>query len=250
MIQSGARHALPFCCILVAIASIGVLRSIASSNNPANHDAVAKQELPYSKNQYRTNDFSRPAIKRTLFHPSAINEMGLNLQEEMGLPKVRRLDDSNLTSSCSLCTRLGAPLLDKFVSGSVNASCEDLEYYYSFIADECFVDPVLESLCCDQSGLLSSYECEKNVRDDILGSYDIGIAPQSGDTRLVNVDTLLIYQYLSNIDVTTSSLELYLTVDLTWKDPRLAWDVTNDTCITSIDMRASHDPETTEIWTP
>ena len=53
------------------------------------------------------------------------------------------------------------------------------------------------------------------------------------------------------LDVTTSSNEPYADIYQSWKDPRLAWNVDANKCITNIDAtRASHDPEKTEIWTP
>lgn len=238
------RHAMFFCCI-VLLASVGAMKSITSSKKYLNKDTSTNQRLE-TENYRRKDDIRFMRRTQHPFFPN-VNEIKVDV-EGISLPK-RRLDDPISTSPCSLCDRLGASTNDNYVP-HYNASCQEIEYYYTSMANECKVDPWLEGLCCDLSGALPSYVCENEVREKILGSYDTAIAPGSVNTRLVHVDTFMLFQYLSGVDVTTSSMEVYLTVDLRWKDPRLAWDVSSTSCVSSIDVRASKDPEKTDIWTP
>lgn len=253
MIQRIVPYALPLCCIL-ALVSIGAMQSFVSKPNNKN---PMKEQL--DKMNYQSDFISRQQRQRRSLYPIPpnYNEMKLDLkgmgQAQRGLEDSWSLiNNSTFTSSCSICGNLGVPLLDKFIP-MWNATCSQMDDYYfaTLPMEECRAAVVeAELLCCDQSGLLPPYECEQQVRHQILGSYDTAVAPMNVDTRIVEIDTFITFYYLSSVDVTTSSIALFLEVDQTWNDPRLAWNMSSNKCVTSIAVRASHDPEKTDIWTP
>ncbi len=88
-----------------------------------------------------------------------------------------------------------------------------------------------------------------------------------GVMRGVDVETVITFVTLRNLDIKTSTLEVFVAIDLSWNDPRLAWnvnmntntntststntsDVDNTSCATSINVRANPSIEETEIWVP
>ena len=81
-------------------------------------------------------------------------------------------------------------------------------------------------------------------------SYDTAVVPRASRPALLSVDTLLTYYAIGGISLAESSVQLFFEITLSWKDPRLAWELTSDNCATSILARASLDTELTEIWVP
>lgn len=56
---------------------------------------------------------------------------------------------------------------------------------------------------------------------------------------------------IDDVVIVPGTVEMFVKVEMTWKDPRLAWQVNPDSnCVTNIDVRSSHDPEKTDIWIP
>lgn len=154
--------------------------------------------------------------------------------------------------SCSICDNLGVPFVDNFMP-KVNMTCSQIIGQNAKELEErqC-KDLNLEALCCDQSSLPAPYECEQNVRVEVLGNgYDATVAPVDKQTRTVLVDTFIEHLYLIDVVIAPGTVEIFAKVEMTWKDPRLAWQVNPDSnCVTNIDVRASHDPEKTDIWIP
>jgi hypothetical protein len=162
-------------------------------------------------------------------------------------------------NECLLCTRLGATLLPDVKPNprqpdvSCSAVQKDMLSFESGSTICKSYQDFLEPRCCDQSSFLSSYECNANVRSMILDDSYTSIAPvdgSDGGNRVLDVDTLVTFISVKNIDVKTSTMEIFVNVDLRWNDPRLKWNVTDSNCVASIKVRADPSVEETEIWVP
>jgi len=107
-----------------------------------------------------------------------------------------------------------------------------------------------EEYCCDLSESLPRHECEQNARSNLFANYSTVIVPSVKRGSDLSVKTLINYWAVKHLDLTESSIEVFLDVQISWNDPRLAWNVTSDNCATSMSVRASNDVETTDIWVP
>jgi len=71
----------------------------------------------------------------------------------------------------------------------------------------------------------------------------------AGEDNL-DVSVLLMFWHLLNINTVEGTVEIFFSIDLLWKDERLAWDTSEyDGCL-DFHARASLDVETTEIFVP
>uniref|UniRef100_A0A6S8UK74 Uncharacterized protein n=1 Tax=Chaetoceros debilis TaxID=122233 RepID=A0A6S8UK74_9STRA len=244
-------YILVLCSILAVVSIGGMLSSFASTP-----DSTSNLKQSFENNSVPSDTIISRRLRESIpanFFPkqSKLNEVKLDPE---GILKVQKLSDANSTSplQCSLCGKLGVPLIPDNFLNDISLSCAQLDDYLAINMpiESCRPEIDKEDMCCDQSELLPPYECEQNIRNQILETYDTAVTPASKETRRVDVHTYLVFQYLSKVDVTSSAIEFYLSVYLEWKDPRLAWEVTSDTCVTSMNVRASIDPEKTDIWTP
>ena len=88
--------------------------------------------------------------------------------------------------SCSICDNLGVPFVDNFMP-KVNMTCSQIigQKAKELEKRQC-KDLNLEALCNDQSSLPAPYECEQNVRVEVLGNgYDATVAPADKQTHTV-----------------------------------------------------------------
>lgn len=168
---------------------------------------------------------------------------------------------STAGAPCTICGNLGVDLMpgkimfpEQNVGNELSPewNCSKLEeLVMKRPVGKCQIDPIYQAMCCDQSGLPPPYECEQRIRANLFkGAYDAAVAPLDKDTRMLEVETFIELQYLKYVDVTTSFIEIVVEIFQSWKDPRLAWNVSATNCVTNIDARVSHDPEKTDIWAP
>ena len=158
---------------------------------------------------------------------------------------------------CTFCGNLNVPFLSDKLLPFYNITCQELQdEHFSFIPKQnpaCIRALSYEYHCCDQSSLAPRYECEDTIRNTLIKTegYNIRTAPIPQETRQLDVSVEMKYWYLENVDVTASTFRALMQIDLTWNDPRLRWDATDGTtCVSFIDVYASHDPERSEIWVP
>lgn len=188
----------------------------------------------------------------------------------------RNIDADANNGGCFICARLGTTLdpSARPWGNNLDKSCQEIQNSIKSILDptskECtaYLNEY-EYRCCTQGpSQLHSYECETNIRKYILDedSYDASVAPihaVNGTMQALKVDTFITFFAVKELNVKTSTLDIFVSIDLSWNDPRLAWDGSNththhnvniDTnttnCATRINVRADHTMEETEIWVP
>eukprot|EP00560_Eucampia_antarctica_P006963 CAMPEP_0197825880 /NCGR_PEP_ID=MMETSP1437-20131217/2918_1 /TAXON_ID=49252 ORGANISM="Eucampia antarctica, Strain CCMP1452" /NCGR_SAMPLE_ID=MMETSP1437 /ASSEMBLY_ACC=CAM_ASM_001096 /LENGTH=462 /DNA_ID=CAMNT_0043426081 /DNA_START=271 /DNA_END=1656 /DNA_ORIENTATION=+ len=143
--------------------------------------------------------------------------------------------------------------MDVIPNPDSNLTCAELEFELSLPENrtECIErNEHLVPICCDTSRMkVPLYECNKNVKHETLLKIDKLVSPFRIDQPLV-IDVGLSFQSLQNIDVKLSTASLFVSIDLSWNDPRLAWNKSQDFCCSSMNVKASVDAELTEIWVP
>jgi len=168
-------------------------------------------------------------------------------------------EDPTHTEECPVCARLGTSFLPLAIPypGLNELTCQVLnsnEAYKETVRNEVIIpcavhQDYFEEWCCEVSSV-PHYECETNVKTDLFASYNTAVVPRASRAAWLSVDTLLTYYAIGKINLAESSVELFVDITLSWKDPRLAWNLTSDNCATSILERASLDTELTKIWVP
>jgi len=182
-------------------------------------------------------------------------------QDSSGLESKFQLHSRSVeqkSDSCKICSLLGLEILPDVIVVGPSTTCQELEQsFFETLTDEadCITNQkYFQNRCCDFSSLPPSYECETTVREEIFDSYDPAVAPIGGansTSRTLDVSAMIVYIAVKELDIQTSILDLFVQVTLTWKDPRLAWNILDpNTCVTSIQAKASKNPEETEIWVP
>lgn len=164
---------------------------------------------------------------------------------------------------CLICDKLGTEFLPLEVPSSTTyaSTCEELQNNevrnYEGNSSVCEAYQNLhESSCCDTKPFsISTMDCIQNVRSHILDGYDTFTPPSpgvNGQKDSIEVTFLFTYIGVKKLDVKSSTLELFMSIRLSWKDPRLSWNnVDNRTfCVDSVDVRADPSLEETEIWVP
>ena len=153
------------------------------------------------------------------------------------IPVVDRDGDGFIYNPCSLCQGLTL-LEDKIALPQMmeNATCGELNYllenqpeFLEMSYDSCRGDLVFNMLfesCCRSS--VPVYQCEQNVHkyiDEL--DYNTAVPPiVSFDPEdSLNVTVAIIYQALEKLAVAEGTATVFLTITMSWKDPRLAWDV-------------------------
>jgi len=189
-------------------------------------------------------------------HSSAIIEEGKVRAND------RQTEGDSDGDGCYFCSRLGTSMVPEVrpLSGfGADDTCGDYQDKVVGLKSgsaECFGQlDFFDHRCCVQPSPLQSYECETNVRSSIIkGSYDAAVAPihsVNGTLKALEVETYIVFFAAKEVDVQTSTLEIFLSISLSWTDPRLRWDSSNNsTCARRINVRADHSAEETEIWVP
>lgn len=166
---------------------------------------------------------------------------------------------SNFTEACSLCS--GFPIRQDTIPPQYplegvppNLTCGELEVIFSTLPidysefSSCLGGQALfSSVCCQRP--YSQNTCEQNVRTTLLQNYDSSILPLAEDGML-QVELLVNLLHISELSTKQGMANVFVWFHLTWKDPRLAWTITDENCTTSITARASIDFERTEIYVP
>jgi len=157
--------------------------------------------------------------------------------------------------ACSMCGGL-AMLSDEIAFP--NQTCADIELAYATTNAKCQraeinFNAAFEA-CCRPS--IPLYQCEAHVHESLFGDdsdYNCLIPPVVGldpEERL-KVKFHITYQAIESIEETEGTAQLYVSLRLVWKDPRLSWDLNaSSTCANMITVYASQDPDTTSIWVP
>jgi len=109
--------------------------------------------------------------------------------------------------------------------------------------DKCTTVQALFTLCCEGPPI---YQCEKKVRSQLLGSdeYDITVPPLESYKAPLTIAVNLTYFSVEEVDVDSSTISIFVWIDMTWKDPRLAWLPGPELCADVVQAHSS------EIWTP
>ena len=169
----------------------------------------------------------------------------------------RLLQDENaLFDSCSICENLNVPFLpDKYLPFlEMNCSEFQSQYFGTIPKNHTFCNNArkYEVHCCDKSSLAPRYTCEENVRSNLFDEgYNVRTPPISQETGQLEINTFITHWYVEEMDIQTSSLRTFMQIELSWNDPRLSWDASDpSTCVSFIDVYASHEPEKNEIWIP
>ena len=119
---------------------------------------------------------------------------------------------------------------------SDNTTCSDIRTFYP--------------QCCQ--GSIPRYSCERIIRKTAFAAdnYDAAVPPVISNREIFNITVDFRYQSVENIDVPQGTAKIFMTVHMEWKDPRLAWELDEDTCAEYVTVWAAYDRERTEIWVP
>ena len=218
---------------------------------------ILSAPLPCSSNKHsHESTFGGARDPIDVARPDASSERQLLEQQQQLLLKhqerERMVQEENY---CQLCQGLEL-LADKLPLGSPTPTtpCSELDLYYQFLYPEptnltmnvvgtCRADigyNVYTDLCCKAS--IPKYECEQNVQELLFGDnapkpYNTAVPPIVGVDEPLEVTVSITYQALEHIEVSLGTATIFMTVELKWVDPRLAWDVVNgDTCTNVIDV--------------
>lgn len=161
----------------------------------------------------------------------------------------------NITSDsiCHLCNSPDTRVYEDVV-GYENFTCGNMNVYaLSLLRDseECTSVQAIAPVCCEFKPM---YLCETALRSELFGddsSYDTAVAPLDSNRHLT-VNISMDFLHLSSVEIQTSTAEIFTWLHLVWNDPRLAYNPssTGGCFVDSINVYASLDVETTEIWTP
>ena len=156
------------------------------------------------------------------------------------------------SNSYILCDSLGLPLKpDVILPETQNASCQDMHDFWK--DNPPFPSSLYDTIthrCCDTSlSTTKPYECSKNIRSKILDDADRFVPPKI-DYDKVLVEFRISFESLHDVNIKESTVSSFFGVGLKWRDPRLAWNISGDFCQAQIKVKASENPETTEIWVP
>ena len=103
--------------------------------------------------------------------------------------------------------------------------------------------------CC--TAALPRYQCEQNVHNLISSNedYNIAVPPIASYDEPLIVTTDIVYEYAEDINVMSGTATVFVTINLSWKDPRLAWTVENETtCADYINAWTEYGNQDTFIW--
>lgn len=166
----------------------------------------------------------------------------------------RKLQENTTNSSitCSLCEEFDL-LEDVFPIYDSNETLENLSCFNlsavapDLDADQCRQLQTLSPQCCNVPPL---YECDQRIRRALIPHHDSVTVPVKSVQDPLVVTVNLLYQSVTKLDVRSGTSQIFVWLDLTWKDPRLVWNISPANCSNVISARASLDAEITEIWVP
>lgn len=174
--------------------------------------------------------------------------------------------NSSSSSFCTLCmgAEIFADKVPKYEPTSelpANVTCGQLDELIARTSSldgintssaDCKTSAIVQSFygqCCN--GRYPRYQCESNIRKEILTNYDAPVAPiPNADLTPMIVYVDLMYQFAESIDVQGGTATIFVTVDLVWTDPRLAYTVDEEHCAPYVAVWAAMNREKTEIWVP
>ena len=164
------------------------------------------------------------------------------------------------TSTCSLCGAdpIRASLVPITFTPAIpgmpaNTTCAEWDAMTQTLPSVC---PGIQSLYYKQCCIYNTpiYECENNIHEELFGPesrYNPAVPPIVSSAEPVKVTVRLILQQVREVDVQNGSGEMLISLLLTWKDPRLQWNLDANHCTSYIGAwAASVDPQNTNIWVP
>ena len=129
-------------------------------------------------------------------------------------------DETCLDKSISYQSEMFAAILD---GPNNQASCPRDQLDYAF------------DRCCKAS--IPQYECETNIQNLLFnGAYNSIVPPFTDSKNPLVVPVFIQYEALEDIEVEEGTATVFITMMLSWIDPRLKWDVENETCSNVIDV--------------
>ncbi len=159
---------------------------------------------------------------------------------------------------CSTCKDIG--LITKkdvypLKESMPNRTCQDVELMFSLPAYKAECSKLTEIYlvqCCDFSNQkLPLYRCINNIQNKVFTDDNSILSPPYITIgKPIELKVLVSYQSVEEINVKTNSASIYIYLTLSWNDPRLAWNITEDLCSPSMTVRASLNAEQTQIWVP
>jgi len=204
---------------------------------------------------------------------NAVHHMNDNTNTVLGLHRnLANTSNTNDNNVCTLCSHLEASILNITVPLE-NYTCSDVSIFMSNMKDvsnsNCtWYRKEFTEVCCDLREIPSPYQCDStvysylNIKDNGGDSnernppYNPWVAPRVrnketvGQRSIINVSSSLEFYALSNIDLPSSSLTMHMEQILVWTDTRLSWNISKHLCSETINVKASMDLESTEIWVP
>eukprot|EP00565_Helicotheca_tamesis_P005125 CAMPEP_0185726224 /NCGR_PEP_ID=MMETSP1171-20130828/2269_1 /TAXON_ID=374046 /ORGANISM="Helicotheca tamensis, Strain CCMP826" /LENGTH=525 /DNA_ID=CAMNT_0028394537 /DNA_START=198 /DNA_END=1775 /DNA_ORIENTATION=+ len=200
-----------------------------------------------------------------VFLPLCVNshaEKNKNLSEQPTLPQLRRTYE-NGTEACDLCVMFGGTLLEDVYPNydfdylPQGLNCAELsELFHNEISDKsdqaCYVNVTeFHYDCCWFP--VSTVQCEQKIQSMVTGDdseYSSNVEPLPVNETKLNVYVSYGYFGLTDINTMEGTAEVYISVSMSWRDERLAWEPKDHGgCFRTI-FRASNDPELTDIWVP
>jgi hypothetical protein len=102
--------------------------------------------------------------------------------------------------------------------------------------------------CCKLP--MPRYQCEQNVHNLItnLEDYNIAVPPIVSHDEPLIVNTEVQFHYAEEIDVVSGTATVLASINMKWKDPRLAWTIDETNCADMINLWTGYNNEDTVIW--
>ena len=172
--------------------------------------------------------------------------------------KISTLQDNVKNIQCPTCRDFGVITKNDvypFQVSMPNSTCQDIEYMFSLpeYKAECLnYTEIYFDRCCDFSHQkLPVYSCVNNIQNKLFtDSNNLLSPPYITVGKPIDLNVLLSYQSVEEINVKTNSASIYIYLTLSWNDPRLAWNITEDLCSPAMTVRASINAEQSQIWVP
>ncbi|CAB9516021.1 Neuronal acetylcholine receptor subunit alpha [Seminavis robusta] len=173
---------------------------------------------------------------------------------------VRSLQEEHNSSMCSIChdSTVIDDLVPFYLSSEEagipsNLTCGEWEQLAqsSLLRTDDDCDSWIRnfySQCCE--GSVPVYQCESNIRHQILEHYDPAVPPIVSPRSPIDVTVTLSPNAVEKIDVQTGTARIMMSLLMEWKDARLTWEPTEDTCAGSVALWAGYEKEKTEVWVP
>lgn len=197
-----------------------------------------------------------------------------NNEKDENLPITDEIDSSNETdvtvappnspipaNGCTICK--GTTFLPENVpnqnfwpdaSGATCRDWQDVILQEMFPNGEnCNNDSIYRELfvtCCKLP--LPRYQCEQNVHDLLSNrkDYNTEVPPIVSHDEPLVVTTDVVYEYAEDINVVSGTATVGVTINLKWKDPRLAWAIDGTMCADYINLWTGYGNKDALMWVP